>query len=411
MTARAPRRVLRVIARLNVGGPARHAVILDAGLRHRNFETLLLHGTVREGEASFDHLAEQRGLRTVRLSSLGRRIRVLDDVRAFAGIWRTLREFQPDIVHTHTAKAGALGRFAAALHNVFIPRERKAVVVHTFHGHVLQGYFGPIGTRFVRVAERFLAAMTDCTIAISELQRRDLVDTFGVAQPARTVVVSLGLELEPLLTITSEDRARVRAAAGYDKEFVVGFVGRLVPIKHTTMLIDAVKIVRHELPQIRLVITGDGPERHRLEARARDSGVADITAFNGWQEDLGAVYAPLDLLVLTSRNEGTPVALIEAMAAGVPVAATAVGGVPDVIQDRVTGLLTDESPRSVADSILETARAPQAAADRAVRAREFARANFSESSLLDRMSDLYERLLRQKRRSSGGGCNQLYESA
>jgi glycosyltransferase involved in cell wall biosynthesis len=411
MTAGAPRRVLRVIARLNVGGPARHAVILDAGLRDRNFETLLLHGTVRDGEASFDHLAERQGLRTVRISSLGRRIRLLDDVRAFTGIWRALREFQPDVVHTHTAKAGALGRLAAALHNVFLPSERKAVVVHTFHGHVLQGYFGPIGTCVVRLAERLLGSMTDCTIAISELQRRDLVDTFGVAQPVRTVVVPLGLELAALLAMTSEDRARARAAAGYDKEFVVGFVGRLVPIKHTTMLIDAVKTVRHELPRVRLIITGDGPERNRLEARARDAGVADITTFNGWREDLAAVYAPLDLLMLTSRNEGTPVALIEAMAAGVPVAATAVGGVPDVIQDGVTGLLADESVRSVANCILETARAPHAAAERAVRAREFASATFSESSLLDRMSNLYERLLRQKRPSSGGGRNQLHKSA
>jgi glycosyltransferase involved in cell wall biosynthesis len=400
MTDGTRRRVLRVIARLNVGGPARHSVILNTGLAHRGFETLLLHGTVRDGEASFDHLAEQQRLRTVRITALGRRIRFLDDVRAFVGIWRTLRQFQPDIVHTHTAKAGALGRLAAALRNVFLPVDRKIVVVHTFHGHVLQGYFGPIGTRAARMAERLLSSVTDCTIAISELQRRDLVERFRVAPASRTVVVPLGLDLSPLLAQTSRDRARARQVDVNYTEFVVGFVGRLVPIKNVDLLIEAIAMVRSELPGIRFVITGDGPERDRLERRARDAGVFDISTFQGWQEDLAAVYARLDLLALTSSNEGTPVALIEAMAAGVPVVATAVGGVADVVQDHVTGLLTEESARSVADSILETARAPEAASDRTQRAREFVAANFSDRTLVDRISMLYENLVQRKRSSA-----------
>jgi glycosyltransferase involved in cell wall biosynthesis len=384
-------RVLRIISRLNVGGPARHAVILNAGLQERGFDTLLVHGTVGEGEASFDHLPQQLGIPSHRIPTLGRRLHPLDDIRAFIALWKVMRDFQPDIVHTHTAKAGALGRIAAAVHNGLASRAHRILIVHTFHGHVLEGYFGGVGSWLVRVGERGLSSITDCTIVISELQRKDLVERFHVASPSRTVVVPLGLQLGDLLALTADDRTRARADAGYGDDFLVGFVGRLVPIKQVTLLIEAISIVRHELPAVRLVITGDGTERESLEAHARAAGVDDITAFTGWREDLRAAYAPLDVVALTSKNEGTPVALIEAMAAGVPVVATAVGGVPDVVAGD-TGLLTDQSVHAIAQALLMVARDRPVACDRAVRARELVRVTYPDNALVERIAGLYARL-------------------
>jgi len=393
-------RVLRIISRLNVGGPARHVVILNSGLEKRGFDTLLVYGTVGADEGSFDHLASECGIASRRVSSLGRRLHLLDDMRAFGGVWSAIREFQPDIVHTHTAKAGALGRAAAWIRNTLRRSNPRIVVVHTFHGHVLEGYFSGIGDRFARSAERALSRATDCTIAISEGQRQALVERFRVADAARTVVVPLGLQLDDLLSLTPEQRARARAAESYGDEFVVGYVGRLVPVKQVEVLIDAMAIVRKELPRARLVIAGDGPERSALAERAATAIAAGLTSFLGWREDLTAVYAPLDVLALTSRNEGTPVALIEAMAAGIPVAATAVGGVPDVVAHGRTGLLTGKTAADVASALLSIARDRAAAAVRAVNARESVRSTYSDTALVDRIARLYEHLLRNRSAST-----------
>ena len=409
-TARRPR-ILRIISRLNVGGPARHAVLLNAGLQQRGFETLLVHGTVGAGEGSFDHLVQQQGIAALRVPTLGRRLRPVDDMRAWLAIRKVIRDFQPDLVHTHTAKAGALGRAAAALPGALGPTGKHIAIVHTFHGHVFEGYFNGIGSWLARLAERGMSRVTDCTIAISERQRHDLVERFHVAAAARTVVVPLGLQLDALLSLTQEDRARARAAAGLGDAFVVGFVGRLVPIKHLELLIDAIAIVRKALADVRLVITGDGPERPSLEGYAREAGLEDVTLFAGWREDLAATYAILDAVALTSKNEGTPVALIEAMAAGVPVVATAVGGVPDVIADGETGLLTSQSAPAIADALVKIARDRGGALGRAAGARENVQTSYSDRALLERMAGLYEELLRGNRSAPLGVRARLHEPA
>ncbi len=189
-------RVLRAIARLNVGGPARHVVLLDRGLRARGHETLLVHGTVGEDEASLEHLAVELGVPTRKVADLGRRVSPLGDARAFVRLLRAIFREQPDIVHTHTAKAGALGRLAALAFNATRSRRRRCVVVHTYHGHVFEGYFGPAGSWLVRSAERLLAHATDWIITISPAQRQAIVERFGVGRPERTVVVPLGLDSE-----------------------------------------------------------------------------------------------------------------------------------------------------------------------------------------------------------------------
>ena len=398
------RKVVRIITRLNMGGPARHTVLLDRGLGADGFDTLLVHGAVSTGEASFEQLAERAHIPTFRIPALGRRIRPLDDVRALTTLWRVLRRVRPAVVHTHTTKAGTLGRIVAAVHNALTPRAERAVVVHTFHGHVLEGYFGTGGNLLVRWTERALSRVTDCTVAISDRQRADLVSRFKVASPERTVVIPLGLALDPLLAL-DRHASEHAGGQGWNEAFAVGYVGRLVPIKRVDRLLRAVALARTRVPVLQLVIVGDGPERRRLEAIAAELGIAEAVAFRGWQEDLAPVYARLDAVAITSANEGTPVALIEAMAAGIPVISTAVGGVPDVVQHEATGLLTAETPESIAEAIVRTIVDPAGARERATRARAFVRERYRDEVLVDRMSALYRELITRKRSlgSENGG--------
>ena len=194
-------KILRVIARLNVGGPARHVVLLDRGLRARGHDTRLVHGSLAPFEASLEHLAVEAGLPTTHIVELGRRISPMSDLRAFTELLRLVFREAPDVIHTHTAKAGTLGRLAAGLFNITRPRRRRCLVVHTFHGHVLTGYFRPATNVAVRLAERTLARITDRVVTISPAQRADIVTRFRIAAAARTVVVPLGLDLAHLARI------------------------------------------------------------------------------------------------------------------------------------------------------------------------------------------------------------------
>ncbi len=329
-------RVLRVIARLNIGGPARHVTLLNRGLEAAGHRTLLVYGPPGEREGSLEDLAA--GLPVVRLRQLGRRVRFGSDLIALAQITWHLFRFRPDVVHTHTAKAGTLGRLATAVYNLTRPRSARALVVHTFHGHVLSGYFGPVGDRLVRWTERALARLTDIIVAISEEQRRDLIERFAVCKPAQTTVIRLGLELD---AFTSESGPSLKGALDIPEHaLVIGYVGRFVPIKNLPLLLDAFARVHRAVPQSVLVLAGDGPLREPIQADVRTRGLDAHVRCAGWPRDLAALYRTCDIVALTSDNEGTPVALIEAMAAGRAVVATRVGGVPDVVRHGVTGLLT-----------------------------------------------------------------------
>ncbi len=392
-------RVLRLIARLNVGGPARHTIILDDGLRKRGFETLLIHGAVGPAEESLQGQAVERGIPTRYVARLGRAIRPWDDGLAFATILTVMWRWRPDVVHTHTAKAGTLGRLAALVFNLTRGRHRRCSVVHTFHGHVLSGYFGALGSALVRTVERILAKITDRIITISALQRSDIVRRFAIAPAEKVTVVPLGLELTPLLTRPLEWRG-LRGDLGFGAaEFVVGYVGRLVPIKDLGTLIRAIAQARRELPQLRLVLAGDGEERRTLEALAGAQGLSADVRFVGWRTDLPSLYAALDLFALSSVNEGTPVSLIEAMAAGVPVIATSVGGVPDVVENGVTGVLIHaEDCDALAREIVRAATDTRARAVMAARARSLVATRYEAGRLVEEMDRLYRKETERKRR-------------
>jgi glycosyltransferase involved in cell wall biosynthesis len=395
-----PLRVLRVIARLNVGGPALHTVILNDGLRQRGYDTLLVYGSVGPQEASFEELAKARGLPTVYIPQLGRRISLFDDARAFAHVVGAIWRWSPDVVHTHTAKAGTLGRIAALVYNTASRRARRCAVIHTFHGHVLEGYFGPLGSAVVRAIERTLARITDRIVTISVRQREDITRRFGIAPARKVATVPLGLELGSLLKL--EDRAGGRLTVPTELEdVVVGYVGRLVSIKSLDTLVRGVAIARARLPKIRLLIAGDGEERPRLEQLVGELGLTDRVEFLGWRSDLASLYRRMHVFVLTSINEGTPVSLIEAMAAGVPVVASSVGGVPDVVDAGVTGVLVPpRQPEAVAAAIVAAIVEPDRAAVMAARARQSVRERFDSARLVQETEAMYRETLLEIRGAS-----------
>jgi glycosyltransferase involved in cell wall biosynthesis len=372
--------LVRVIARLNVGGPALHTVLATAGLRP-DFDTTLVTGRVAPGEAEAADLLDRFGVAPVRLRGLGRSLSAMDDLRAFAGLCSVIRRVRPAILHTHTAKAGALGRVAAWVCGV--PR-----VVHTFHGHVFEGYFGRVGSAAALLAERFLARFADRVVAVSPEVGRDLVERFRVIPAGKLAVVPVGLPLDEFRRCDERRgalRRKIGVAAGAP---LVAFVGRLVPVKEPALALDVWRLVRREVPAAVLLVVGDGTLRAGLEAR-RDEGVR----FLGWRRDLASVWADADLALLTSRNEGTPVALVEAAAASVPAVATRVGGVASVVEDGVTGLLAapgDAHALAAAVVALLSDPARRRAMGAAARARALER--FGAERLLADLRALYRNL-------------------
>lgn len=391
-------KILRVITRLNVGGPARHVVLLDRGLRGRGHETHLVYGSLAPGDASLEHLAIAAGLPTTHIRALGRRVNPISDLRAFSRLLRLVFREAPDVVHTHTAKAGTLGRVAACLFNMTRPRRRRCVVVHTFHGHVLTGYFGPTMNVAVRLAERTLARITDRVVTISPAQRHDIVTRFNIADAARTMVVPLGLDLERLARLDS-GAAHLRGPLGIpERALVVGFVGRFVAIKDLATLVRAFARVSAQRPDAVLLLVGDGPLRAEIDALVAALALQKQVHLVGWIEDVAPVHATIDICALSSLNEGTPVAVIEAMAAAKAVVATRVGGVADVVEHERTGLLVPpQSPEALADAILRLAVDPAERSRMGAAGRQAVVARFSPERLVDDIDTLYRDALAQKR--------------
>ena len=391
-------KVVRIIARLNVGGPARHAVILDKGLRARGATTLLVHGRTAPSEGSLADLVRAGNLPEIWLPSLGRSVRPWDDLRALIRLTRLIFVERPDIVHTHASKGGALGRVAAAAYNATRGRGRRCLVVHTFHGNVLTGYFGPVGGALARLAERALGLLTDRVITISERQRQEIVARFEVVPARKAVVIPLGLDLNGLLRLQGRT-GEYRRVLGFDSTALVfGYVGRLVAIKDPLTLVRAFALVSPQFPDARLLIAGDGELRAATEHAVRDLRVEGKVRFAGWQLDLPRLYDAIDVILLSSLNEGTPVSLIEAMAAGRPVVATRVGGVPDVVRQGETGLLVPPGdPAGMADAMRILGGDPEMRLRLGMAARREAAARFRAERLVDDVARLYTAALAEKR--------------
>ncbi len=388
-------KVLRVIARLNMGGPALHVAYLTAGLQKRGYDTTLAAGSLARGEDSMAFVAEGLGVEVVRVDELGREISPLRDLLATFKLARLIRRERPQILHTHTAKAGTVGRVAALLAG----SHRPPIVVHTFHGHVLRGYFGPVRSLMFRLLERWLASSTTALVAVSPQVRDDLV-ALGIAPRERFAVIRLGIELDARVAAQQDGRSESRHYLGIPvNRFAVGWIGRMTAVKRTDDVLVAFKALRDRGVDACLCMVGDGPDRGQLERRAHELGIVRDTLFLGYQENVGPFYAAFDALVLPSGNEGTPVSAIEALAAGRPVVATRVGGVPDVVRDGEDGFLVDAGATDeLADRLARLARDPELREQMGRRGRERVLPRYAVDRLVDDVDQLYRELL-----SAAGG--------
>ncbi len=407
-------KVVRIIDRLNAGGPAKHVVWLTSGLRSAGFQTRLITGTCARGETDMSYLAHAAGIEPLSIPDMSREIS-LRDVRVIMRLIRELFRLQPDIVHTHKSKAGTAGRIAALTYKWLTPsalrlRPRPCKVVHTYHGHIFHGYYGRAKTALFLSIERLLARLsTDCIVVISESQRQEICERFGVGRREQFRVIPLGLDLQEM---PREAGTRFRNELGLSAdELLIGAVGRLTEVKnHITLLESAAELFRSGV-RARLVIIGDGHLRGQLEQHASDLGVSERVIFTGFRRDALALYPALDIVALTSLNEGTPLTLIEAMAWGRPLAASEVGGVPDLLGARqvtqkgfsVWDHGVSAPSRDVAQFALALrflAEHPNLRAEMGARGRAFVESNFSRERLLRDVAQLYHELSGE----AGTGC-------
>ena len=383
-------KVLRVIARLNVGGPALHVAYLSAGLADRGYDTTLVAGKVGAGEESMAFVAEQRGVRIETLDDLHREIAPLRDLRTILRLARLIRSERPTILHTHTAKAGAVGRIAALLAG----DARPPVIVHTFHGHVLRGYFNPALTAAFRLLEQLLARVATKLVAVSPEVRDDLV-ALGVAPASKFAVVRLGIELDERVDYDEEGRKATRRLLGIPPDaFVVGWIGRMTAVKRTEDIARTLQALVERGVDGYLCLVGDGPDRDHLEQYAHELGVVKRCLFVGYQEDVARFYSAIDALLLPSVNEGTPVSVIEALAAQRPAVATRVGGTPDVIRDGVDGFLVEVGDAdALSERLAELAADPERRAQMGADGRERVLGRYAVQRLIDDIDRLYRSLL------------------
>jgi len=398
-------KIVRIIARLNVGGPARHVTWLNEELQDNEFESVLVAGTVPDGEEDMSYLAAHTP--PIYIPEMSRELS-WKDLIALYKIYRVMVREKPDIVHTHTAKAGTVGRAAAFLYRFTHPR-RSVKVVHTFHGHVFHSYYGPRMTRLFLAIEKTLARFaTDSIITISDQQRNEIHGNFGIGRGEMFETIPLGIDIEAL-TPNAADRERIRGEMGVGAdEILVGFVGRLTEIKNLSMFIRAIELDGQSVgdggSKLKFVMVGDGHLRRKLEIEAESRGVSNRLIFAGNRTDIADVYAGLDIVALTSQNEGTPLSLIEAMAANRPFVSTSVGGVVDL----AGAIVGERDGFSVRERGITTASGDTEAFLRGLiylaadeklrdsiskRGRQFVEANYAKARLVSDIKNLYRRLV------------------
>jgi len=384
-------KILRIIARLNIGGPAIHVLLLNSGLNKERYSSYLVTGEVSKGESDMTNIAKKMGIVPFIIPELKREIKFNNDFSAFLKLFRLMRKLKPDIVHTHTAKAGTLGRIAAIISKV-------PIRIHTFHGHVFHGYFGKIKTYLFIMIEKILAKFTNKIVVISQNQLKEIRDTYRIAPDKRYSVISLGLDLRPFLN--QERKEDIKSTLSIEKDtLLVGLIGRLVKVKNHKMFLDVAKRAIGKVPNIKVkfLIIGDGLLRNELERYARHLGIWDSVIFIGWRTDLESIYKNLDIICLTSLNEGTPISLIEAMASGKAVVATDVGGVRDVVVNDEVGLLSPSGDvEKFSSNILALLRNKDKRQHMGQKAKASVSERFSKERLINDVERLYEEELTKR---------------
>jgi len=402
-----PIRIVRIIDRMNIGGPARHVTWVSSGLDPQQFETTLITGSLADGEGDMSYLARPAGVQPVMIPEMSREIGI-GDLRVILKLLRTFFQLKPQIIHTHKSKAGAAGRLAATIYKWLTPsalwlRPRRVARVHTFHGHIFHSYYGRSKTALFLNVERLLARFcTDRIITLSEQQRREIHSRFKVGRPEQFRVIPLGIDLD-----FARPEKDIRREYGIgSRELLIGAVGRLCEVKNFGMLLRAVSQMSdgQESPLVRLLLVGDGHLRGDLESLAREQSLFDRVTFAGFRDDVFSFYRAFDLLALTSRNEGTPLTIIEALAQGCPVAATEVGGVIDLMGEHeltrdgfslwAHGVTAPpEDVAAFARSLDFLARRPELRCRMGTRGRAFVRSHHARERLLRDLEALYRELL------------------
>ena len=328
-------KVLRIINRLNLGGPTYNAAYLTKYLEPE-FETLLIAGEKLESEGSSKFILDDLGIRPIIVPEMKREINFINDYKAFKRIKEIIKEYEPDIVHTHASKAGFIGRIAAV-------QAKVPIIVHTFHGHVFHSYFNKFTTFIFKTIERYLASKTDTIITLSEKQEEEICDVHKICSRKKSTIVPLGFDLGRFSENMEDKRISFRQQYNIkDDEIAVGIIGRIVPVKNHTLFIDAITETKKKSDKkLKAFIIGDGEDKEMILEYAKNCGLSTSInneknenaelVFTSWITQIDVALAGLDVVALTSNNEGTPVSLIEAQAAGKPIVSTNVGGVENIV--------------------------------------------------------------------------------
>ena len=415
--------IIRIIARLNVGGPAKHVVWLTSELQAPEFHTLLVAGTVPEGEEDMGYFADELGVVPLFIPQMSREISPRDAIT----IWKLFRLFlrkRPHIVHTHTAKAGTVGRIAGFMYRwltpgTFIGRPRQCLFVHTYHGHIFHSYYGPLKTRLFITIEKLLTKLvTDRVVVVSEQQRREITEEFRIGDAGKFVVVPLGLDLKVFADWPTR-RTVFREELGIsDDSLLIGIVGRLAEIKNHELFLRAVARFKElwakegESRRVSFVVLGDGILRESLQSMSASLGLKDDVIFAGSRKDPENFYPALDVVALTSRNEGTPLTLIEAMANARAVIATEVGGVVDLLGDPVQGghkyqvrsrglSVPAGDVEAFAAGLVRLGQDAELRRDLGERGRNFVERQYPKERLFDDIKGLYGELMSLEAHSTG----------
>lgn len=393
------KKILRIIARLNIGGPAIHTILLTEGLDKAKFDSLLICGNIGKGEGDMLYYAKEKKVNPIYVAELKRELGFLSDIIAFREIYKIIKREKPDIIHTHTAKAGTIGRLAGILYNLFNAGGKQAKLIHTFHGHIFKGYFNKIKTIAFLLIEKFLSYFTLKIITVSDSIKKELC-SLGVSRADKITVIPLGFELERFLNIPIKD----------DDILNIGIVGRLVPIKNHHLFLEAAAktLKSDERLKIRFKVIGDGELRKMLEEYSCRLKISSDVDFLGWQKDLAKVYSDLDIVALTSINEGTPVSLIEAMASRKAVVATNVGGIVDLLGKEIApnikpnsnfkvlerGVMVESGDSdSFSTALIFLLQHKQIREDIANGSRDFVKNKFSKERLIKDIENLYENVV------------------
>jgi len=392
-------RILRVINRFNLGGPTYNAAYLSRYMPPE-YETLLVGGEKDDSEDSSEFIVKSLGLNPIIIPEMKREIDLKNDYEAYRKMVQIIKDFKPDIVHTHASKAGTIGRLAAANQNV-------KVIVHTFHGHVFHSYFGTAKTVMYKNIERNLARKSSAIIAISEKQKAELCLLHRICKPEKIRVVPLGFDLSRFNTNKEEKRTAFREKYKLkNDEIAVGIIGRLVPVKNHRLFLEITKkVLSKSTKKLRFFIIGDGEDRLRIEQYASEleipftdfntNPVSAPLTFTSWIKEIDVACAGLDIITLTSLNEGTPVSLIEAQAANTPIVSTNVGGIENVVKEGDTAFLVknNESSEEFANQLLKLTENDELRIKMAANGWIHVKEKYHYTRLIKDVTSLYEDLL------------------